>query len=152
MYSEIHMPKGFKCAGISAGIKAGGVKDMALILSESPATAAGVFTTNQVCAAPVKVCREHLAHGAARAIVMNSGIANACTGSEGMAAARDMAAEAAKLLGCEPQEIFVCSTGKIGPQLPLDRIVPGIGTLVDAADVDKVQETAEAMMTTATRP
>jgi len=152
MYSEIHMPKGFKCAGISAGIKAGGVKDMALILSESPATAAGVFTTNQVCAAPVKVCREHLAHGAARAIVMNSGIANACTGSEGMAAARDMAAEAAKLLGCEPQEIFVCSTGKIGPHLPLDRIVPGIGTLVDAADVDKVQETAEAMMTTDTRP
>jgi len=152
MYSEIHMPKGFKCAGISAGIKAGGVKDMALILSESPATAAGVFTTNQVCAAPVKVCREHLAHGAARAIVMNSGIANACTGSEGMAAARDMAAEAAKLLGCEPQEIFVCSTGKIGPQLPLDRIVPGIGTLIDAADVDKVQETAEAMMTTDTRP
>ena len=146
------MPKGFKCAGISAGIKAGGAKDMALILSESPATAAGVFTTNQVCAAPVKVCREHLAHGAARAIVMNSGIANACTGSEGMVAARDMAAETAKVIGCEPQEIFVCSTGKIGPQLPLDRIVPGIGTLVDAADVDKVQETAEAMMTTDTRP
>jgi len=152
MYSNIHMPKGFKCAGISAGIKAGGIKDMALILTESPATAAGVFTTNQVCAAPVKVCREHLEHGTARAIVMNSGIANACTGSEGMVAARDMAAEAAKLLGCEPQEIFVCSTGKIGPQLPLDRIVPGIGTLVDAADVDKVQETAEAMMTTDTRP
>ncbi len=152
MYSNIHMPKGFKCAGISAGIKAGGVKDMALVLSESPATAAGVFTTNQVCAAPVKVCREHLAHGAARAIVMNSGIANACTGADGMVAARDMAAEAARLLGCEPQEIFVCSTGKIGPQLPLDKIVPGIGTLVEAADAEKVQETAEAMMTTDTRP
>ncbi|MEN8254066.1 MAG: bifunctional glutamate N-acetyltransferase/amino-acid acetyltransferase ArgJ [Verrucomicrobiota bacterium] len=146
------MPKGFKCAGIAAGIKAGGTKDMALILSESPATAAGVFTTNQVCAAPVKVCREHLEHGLACAIVMNSGIANACTGPEGMVAARDMAAEAAKLLDCEPQEIFVCSTGKIGPQLPLDRIVPGIGTLVDAADVDKMQDAAEAMMTTDTRP
>jgi len=152
MYSNIHMPKGFKCAGISSGIKAGGVKDMALILTESPATAAGVFTTNQVCAAPVKVCREHLQHGVARAIVMNSGIANACTGSEGMVAARDMAAETAKLLGCEPQEIFVCSTGKIGPQLPLDRIVPGIGTLADAADVEKVQDVAEAMMTTDMRP
>jgi glutamate N-acetyltransferase/amino-acid N-acetyltransferase len=125
---------------------------MALILSESPATAAGVFTTNQVCAAPVKVCRAHLGHGTGRAIVMNSGIANACTGSDGMKAAVAMAEEAAKRLGCEPREVFVCSTGKIGPQLPLDRILPGMGTLIDAADAAKVQETAEAMMTTDTRP
>ncbi len=152
MYSNIHMPKGFKCTGISAGIKSGGVKDMALICSDAPATAAGVFTKNQVCAAPVKVCREHLKHGSARAIVMNSGIANACTGSAGMVAARDMAAETAKIIGCAPQEIFVCSTGRIGPQLPLDKIVPGIGTLFDAACGDQVQETAEAMMTTDTRP
>ncbi|MEN7972207.1 MAG: bifunctional glutamate N-acetyltransferase/amino-acid acetyltransferase ArgJ [Verrucomicrobiota bacterium] len=152
MYSNIHLPKGFKCAGISAGIKAGGVKDMALIFSKGPAASAGVFTTNQVCAAPVKVCREHLKHGAARAIVMNSGIANACTGSEGMVAARDMAAEASRLIGCDSREIFVCSTGKIGPQLPLDKIVAGIGTLIDAAAEEKVQETAEAMMTTDTRP
>ncbi|MBT8045586.1 MAG: bifunctional glutamate N-acetyltransferase/amino-acid acetyltransferase ArgJ [Pontiella sp.] len=152
MYSEIHMPKGFKCAGIAAGIKPGGSKDMALILSESPATAAGVFTTNQVCAAPVKVCRAHLAHGQARAIVMNSGIANACTGSAGMVAAKDMAAETAKVIGCEPQEVFVCSTGKIGPQLPLDKITAGIGTLFESALVEHVQDTAEAMMTTDTRP
>ena len=152
MYSNIHMPKGFKCAGISAGIKSGGVKDMALILSETPATAAGVFTTNQVCAAPVKICREHLRYGVTRAIVMNSGIANACTGSAGMTAARDMAAETARLLACTPREIFVRSTGKIGPQLPLDKIVSGIGTLLEAADAEKVQETAEAMMTTDTRP
>ncbi len=153
MYSNIHMPKGFKCAGIAAGIKSGGSKDMALILSDEPAAVAGVFTQNQVCAAPVKVCREHLLQqGMARAIVMNSGIANACTGSKGMVAAKDMAAETAKLLGCEPQEIFVCSTGKIGPQLPLDKIVSGIGTLVDAAQAGNVQETAEAMMTTDTRP
>jgi glutamate N-acetyltransferase/amino-acid N-acetyltransferase len=146
------MPKGFKCAGISAGIKSGGARDMALILSDEPATAAGVFTQNQVCAAPVKICREHLEHGVAHAIVMNSGIANACTGSEGMVAARDMAAETAKIIGCEPREIFVCSTGRIGPQLPLDKIVPGIGKLFDAALVEHVQETAEAMMTTDTRP
>ncbi len=152
MYSDIIMPKGFKCAGISAGIKPGDVKDMALVYSDTPASSAGVFTQNQVCAAPVKVCREHLQHGLARAIVMNSGIANACTGSEGMVAARDMAAEAAKIIGCAPQEIFVCSTGKIGPQLPLDKIVPGIGKLFDAALIENVQETAEAMMTTDTRP
>jgi glutamate N-acetyltransferase/amino-acid N-acetyltransferase len=152
MYSEIHMPKGFTCAGIAAGIKPGDVKDMALIFSEVPAAVAGVFTTNQVCAAPVKVCRAHLEHGIGRAIVMNSGIANACTGSEGMVAARDMAAETAKVIGCDPQEIFVCSTGKIGPQLPLDKIIPGIGKLFDAALGEHVQDTAEAMMTTDTRP
>lgn len=152
MYSKIHMPKGFKCAGIAAGIKPAGVKDMALILSESPATVAGVFTTNQVCAAPVKVCRAHLQHGVARAIVMNSGIANACTGSEGLVAAKDMAAETARVIDCEPQEIFVCSTGKIGPQLPLDKIIPGIEKLFDAALGEHVQDTAEAMMTTDTRP
>ncbi len=152
MYSEIHMPKGFKCAGISAGIKSGGAKDMALVLSDEPAAVAGVFTTNQVCAAPVKICREHLKHGVAHAIVLNSGIANACTGSEGMVAARDMAAETAKVIGCEPQEIMVCSTGRIGPQLPLDKIVPGIEKLFDAALGEHVHETAEAMMTTDTRP
>ncbi|MDF7824236.1 bifunctional glutamate N-acetyltransferase/amino-acid acetyltransferase ArgJ [Pontiellaceae bacterium B12227] len=152
MFSEIHMPKGFECAGVSAGIKPGGVKDMALIFSDTPASAAGVFTTNQVCAAPVKVCRAHLQHGVARAIVMNSGIANACTGAEGMVAAKDMAAETAKVIGCEPQEIFVCSTGKIGPQLPLDKIIPGIGKLFDAALIENVQDCAEAMMTTDTRP
>ncbi|MDF7801489.1 bifunctional glutamate N-acetyltransferase/amino-acid acetyltransferase ArgJ [Pontiellaceae bacterium B1224] len=152
MFSEIHMPKGFKCAGISAGIKASGIKDMAFIFSELPAAAAGVFTTNQVCAAPVKVCRAHLQHGVARAIVMNSGIANACTGSAGMVAATDMAAETAKVIGCEPQEIFVCSTGKIGPQLPLEKIIAGIGKLFDVALIENVQDTAEAMMTTDTRP
>jgi glutamate N-acetyltransferase/amino-acid N-acetyltransferase len=152
MYSEIQMPKGFKCAGIAAGIKPASVKDMALILSESPAASAGVFTTNQVCAAPVKVCRAHLEHGMARAIVMNSGVANACTGSEGMVAAQEMAAETAKLVGCAAQEVFVCSTGRIGPQLPLTRIIPGIKTLVESVEAGNVQETAEAMMTTDTRP
>lgn len=152
MYSNLQMPKNFKCAGIAAGIKSGGVKDMALILSDVPAASAAVFTQNQVCAAPVKVCREHLAHGVSHAIVMNSGIANACTGSDGIVAARTMAAETAKIIGCKPQEVFICSTGRIGPQLPLDKIVPGIGTLVAAAQSGNVQETAEAMMTTDTRP
>jgi glutamate N-acetyltransferase/amino-acid N-acetyltransferase len=146
------MPKGFRCAGVSAGIKPAGVKDMALILSDPPANVAGVFTTNQVCAAPVKVCREHLAHGRGRAIVMNSGIANACTGSAGMEAAAAMAAETARLAGCDPREIYVCSTGKIGPQLPLDRIMPAIAALVESAAPEAVEDAAEAMMTTDTRP
>jgi len=152
MDSITDMPKGFKCAGIAAGIKPANVKDMALILSEGPATSAGVFTTNQVCAAPVKVCRAHLTHGIARAIIMNSGVANACTGAEGMALAKEMCVETAKAVGCLPEDIFVCSTGKIGPQLPLDKIVPGIAKLVETASPENIQETAEAMMTTDTRP
>lgn len=152
MDSITDMPKGFKCAGIAAGIKPASVKDMALILSEGPATSAGVFTTNQVCAAPVKVCRAHLTHGIARAIIMNSGVANACTGAEGMALAKEMCVETAKAVGCLPEDIFVCSTGKIGPQLPLDKIVPGIAKLVETASPENIQETAEAMMTTDTRP
>jgi glutamate N-acetyltransferase / amino-acid N-acetyltransferase len=152
MYTDVVLPEGFRCAGVSAGIKADGSRDMALILSDRLASAAGVFTRNQVCAAPVKVCRSHLAHGVARAIVMNSGIANACTGSEGMVAAKEMAAATAKVLDCAPQEVFVCSTGRIGPQLPLDKIVGGIEVLVGSASQERVQETAEAMMTTDTRP
>ena len=152
MYFDVLMPKGFKCAGVSAGIKTGAAKDMALVLSDVPAMAAGVFTTNQVCAAPVKVCREHLKQGAARAIVMNSGVANACTGPEGIAASKEMAAMAAHHIGCSPREVFVCSTGKIGPQLPLDKIRSGIGRLFEAAGPSNVQQTAEAMMTTDTRP
>ncbi|MCF7848202.1 MAG: bifunctional glutamate N-acetyltransferase/amino-acid acetyltransferase ArgJ [Kiritimatiellales bacterium] len=150
--TNLQMPLGFKCAGISAGIKKNGSKDMAMILSDVPAVAAGVFTTNQVCAAPVKVCRAHLAGGTVRAIVMNSGIANACTGAEGIVAAKDMCAETANVLGCSAQEIFVCSTGRIGPQLPLDVIVPCIGKLAAQVSNDRIRETAEAMMTTDTRP
>lgn len=150
--SKVQMPAGFTCAGLSAGIKQDGSKDMAIIVSETQASVAGVFTTNQVCAAPVKVCRAHLEGGQARAIVMNSGIANACTGEEGMVAAKDMCAETAKVLGCSAQEVFVCSTGRIGPQLPLDVIVPGIAALADGLATDNVEDTAVAMMTTDTRP
>jgi len=146
------MPQGFKCAGIAAGIKNSGAKDMALIVSDAPASAAGVFTTNQVCAAPVKVCRAHLKGGIGRAIVMNSGIANACTGQAGILAAREMCAATAGLLGCKTEEVFVCSTGRIGPQLPLEVILPAIERLVREADQNRVGDAAEAMMTTDTRP
>src|SRR3982751_3374218 len=94
--------RGFRAAGISAGIKANGNSDLALLVSDVPATAAAVFTTNRAQAAPVVVSREHLARsgGVARAIVVNSGCANACTGEEGLRAARQMADEVAALVGC----------------------------------------------------
>src|SRR5512144_1387857 len=95
-------PRGFRAAGVSAGIKANGGLDLMLLVSDVPARAAAVFTTNKAIAAPVVVSREHLARsgGVARAIVVNSGCANACTGNEGLQAARDMAAETARLLNC----------------------------------------------------
>jgi len=96
---EIVLPPGFRAAGIAAGIKKPGVPDMALIVSDRPAAAAGVFTTNQVCAATVKLDRERLKGRAGRAIVVNSGNANACTGPAGVRDARRMAALAARHLG-----------------------------------------------------
>ena len=148
---QIGWPKGFRSSGISAGIKADGSLDMALIYSDVSAAAAGVFTTNQVCAAPVKLCRAHLVEPQARAIVVNSGVANACTGVVGMEAAMLMASQTAGELACLPEEILVCSTGKIGPQLPMDKIGPGLVALADSAAVDQVDVTARAMMTTDTR-
>src|SRR6476661_5129945 len=98
---------GFRAAGISAGIKANGNPDLALLVSDAPAQAAAVFTTNKATAAPVVVSREHLsrAGGIARAIVVNSGCANACTGAEGLQAARDTTAVVAQLVGCRDQEV-----------------------------------------------
>lgn len=152
MSEEGLLPKGFRYAGIAAGIKASGGRDMALIVSDVPAAAAGTFTTNRVCAAPVRICREHLKGGVGRAIVTNSGIANACTGEAGMRAARTMAGATAARLGCAPEEVFVCSTGRIGPQLPLDRIEEGIVRLCAEAGTEGVADVAAAMMTTDTRP
>ena len=152
MSTQVQLPKGFSSAGTAAGIKPEGVLDMALIYSASPASAAGVFTTNQVVAAPVKLCRMHLENPRAHAIIMNSGVANACTGEPGMQAAQTMAAETAAALGIQPDEVLVCSTGKIGPQLPLDKISSGIEKLVTSASSAQVTTTAEAMMTTDTRP
>jgi len=145
-------PMGFRSAGVAAGVKRDGSLDMALIVSDRAASAAGVFTTNQVCAAPVKVCRAHLEQPVVRAIVMNSGVANACTGSAGMVSAEAMAAGMASELGCLPEEVLVCSTGKIGPQLPMEAISGGVSMLSAAAAADQLEQTSRAMMTTDTRP
>src|SRR5712692_8367291 len=104
-------PRGYRAAGVSAGIKADNGLDLALLVSDVPARAAAVFTTNLAVAAPVVVSREHLARsgGTARAIVTNSGCANACTGDEGLHAAREMAAETARLVGCPAEQVLVAS-------------------------------------------
>jgi glutamate N-acetyltransferase/amino-acid N-acetyltransferase len=149
---KIEWPAGFRSAGVAAGVKRDGSLDMALIVSDQAASAAGVFTTNQVCAAPVKVCRVHLEQPEARAIVMNSGVANACTGSAGMSSALAMASGMASELGCLPEEVLVCSTGKIGPQLPMEAIGSGLSLLTTVAATDQLGQTALAMMTTDTRP
>jgi glutamate N-acetyltransferase / amino-acid N-acetyltransferase len=143
-------PRGFRAAGISAGIKAGGGLDVALLVSETPAAAAAVFTINKAQAAPVIVSRDHLAasHGTARAVVVNSGCANACTGGEGLQAARDMAAETARLVGCPADQVLVASTGVIGVALPIGKIRDRLPAAIAALDAERGAEAARAIMTT----
>ena len=145
-------PRGFRAAGVSAGIKRGpGVLlDLALVVSDTPATAAAVFTTNRAQAAPVVVSRDHLARsgGLARAVVVNSGCANACTGDEGLQVAREMAAETARLLDCPADQVLVASTGVIGVALPIEKIRRGLPSALRALSVDQGAAAARAIMTT----
>ena len=127
----ITTPRGFRAAGVAAGIKSD-KRDMALLVSDTPAVIAGVFTTNRVAAAPVQLCRERLAARQARAIIVNSGNANACTGTDGMRDARRMTRLTADLLQLEEPSVFVCSTGTIGRPLPMDKIEAGIRLAVEA--------------------
>jgi glutamate N-acetyltransferase / amino-acid N-acetyltransferase len=141
---------GFRAAGVSAGIKAAKKLDLALVVSDAPATAAAMFTQNLVQAAPVLVCKEHLqkSGGLVRAIVVNSGCANACTGDLGMADARAMAAETAKLVGCPVEQVLVASTGVIGVNLPMDRLRSGIPQAFGALSAAQGPQAAQAIMTT----
>jgi glutamate N-acetyltransferase/amino-acid N-acetyltransferase len=142
--------KGFRAAGVSAGIKATKKLDLALVVSDAPATAAAMFTQNLVQAAPVLVCKEHLqkSGGLVRAIVVNSGCANACTGDLGMADARAMAEETAKLVGCPVEQVLVASTGVIGVNLPMDRLRSGIPQAFGALSAAQGPQAAQAIMTT----
>jgi glutamate N-acetyltransferase/amino-acid N-acetyltransferase len=126
---SIAAPGSFRAAGVACGIKASGAPDLALIVSDREASAAAVFTTNRAQAAPVVVAREHLAGsgGKARAIVANSGCANACTGPDGLAHAREMAAVTAQAIGCDPRHVLVASTGVIGVKLDMRTVETGIG-------------------------
>ncbi|MCL6612143.1 MAG: bifunctional glutamate N-acetyltransferase/amino-acid acetyltransferase ArgJ [Peptococcaceae bacterium] len=141
---------GFTASGVAAGVKYKGKKDIAVIYSECDAAAAGVFTTNVVKAAPVILNMERLTSGRARAVVVNSGNANACNGDRGMADARAMAEEAARLLGIPGEAVLVASTGVIGQPMPMDRIIPGIGSAVANLSRAGGTDAAEAIMTTDT--
>jgi glutamate N-acetyltransferase/amino-acid N-acetyltransferase len=144
-------PKGFRAAGVSAGIKAkAGALDLALLVSDQPAAAAAVFTTNLAQAAPVTVSREHLvkSNGVARAIIVNSGCANACTGAEGLRDARTMAADTARIVGCPVEQVLVASTGVIGVALPMDRVQQGLPVVFGALGADHGPLAAQAIMTT----
>jgi glutamate N-acetyltransferase/amino-acid N-acetyltransferase len=143
-------PQGFRASGSSAGIKANGAPDLALLVSDTPATAAAVFTTNRAQAAPILVSREHLraSGGVARAIVVNSGCANACTGDEGIRVARDMAIETAKLVGCSVAEVLIASTGVIGVALPIEKIRTSLPAAFNGLSSDQGSAAARAIMTT----
>ena len=146
--------KGFQAAAAAAGIKYQGRTDMALIYSEKPCKAAGTFTTNVVKAAPVKWDRAVVeSKKKPQAVIVNSGIANACTGEEGMNYCRETAEEAAKVLGVDKDSVLVGSTGVIGMQLPMDRVRAGISMLAEAKKEDLASGTAaaQAIMTTDTK-
>src|SRR3954452_22762000 len=147
-------PLGLRAAGVSAGIKASGNPDLALIVADAPARVAAVFTTNKVLAAPVVVSKEHLARsgGIARAIVVNSGCANACTGDQGLRDARTMVEETARLVGCPVEQVLVASTGVIGVNLPMDKVRSGIPAAFSALGVDQGPSAARAIMTTDLSP
>ncbi|KAB2951374.1 bifunctional glutamate N-acetyltransferase/amino-acid acetyltransferase ArgJ [Heliorestis acidaminivorans] len=144
---NVTSPSGFQASGVAAAIKKPGRLDMALIYSEKPCNAAAVYTTNKVQAAPLTVTREHIAAGALRAVVINAGNANACTGEQGLENARTMATKAGIALGLKAQEVAVSSTGVIGQQMPMERIVAGIEKLSQSLSNEGYQA-AEAIMTT----
>ena len=145
--------KGFMAAGVAAGVKKQGRKDMALIYSEVPAVTAGVFTTNVVKAAPVKRDIRLVAeHRTAQAVILNAGIANACTGEEGDRTNEAMAAAAARALGIDTESVLTASTGVIGMQLPADIVEKGAGMLKEALSdsIEAGTSAAESIMTTDT--
>lgn len=139
---------GFKGSAVASGLKKGGGPDLALIFSERKAVAAGVFTTNRVQAAPVILSRENIKTGRARAIVVNSGNANACTGEEGLQNARMTAEIVAENLNVKPEEVLVASTGVIGAQLDMKLIRDAMPGLAKNLSSDGIPKVAEAMMTT----
>ena len=145
---------GFRAAAAACGLKSGGALDLALVAAEDACTAAGVFTTNRIQAAPVVLDRERLEQGAGRmrAVIANSGCANACTGPGGLDDARAMAALAARGLGCEAGQVLVLSTGVIGRRLDMAKLERGIGLVTSTGAEHGAAAAARAIMTTDTRP
>lgn len=156
VYSEIsgglNAPAGFLSGSLYCGIKASNLDrpDIAMIVSEDPAIAAGTFTTNKVKAAPVRVSAAHMRAPEIRAIVANAGNANACTGVEGIENAKRMAHAAAQVLGVKDRQVLVCSTGRIGVQLPIEKMEASISKLSGVVHAAGSSEAAEAIMTSDT--
>ncbi len=148
-------PKGFKAAGVAAGIKPDGILDVAVVTAEAPVPTAAVFTTNMAAAAPVRLSRSHLASApTAKAVVLNSGCANAVTGKRGKAVAELTANRTAELLSCSPEDVLVCSTGTIGTHLAPEAITAGVVDAVAAlgAGEPDAHAAARAIMTTDSEP
>lgn len=148
-------PRGFRLRGVATGIKSDPtVRDLAVVACDGPCAAAGVFTQNRVTAAPVQISRERVPSEAVRAVVINSGNANACTGAQGLQDARRMAAVTAEHVGCEEDAVLVCSTGIIGTMLPMERVERGIALAIGQleASAEALESAGRAMMTTDTVP
>jgi len=152
MNEQQYVVNGFKAAAVNAGLKKGDGPDLALIFSEMPATAAGVFTTNRVKAAPVLLSMRHMKRGKAQAIVANAGNANACTGTRGLNDAEKTAAAVAGAVGVDPEAVLVASTGVIGAPLDIDAIQAVIPGLAGALSEAGIPDAARAIMTTDSFP
>ena len=153
--SELSLPLGFQTTGVACGVRGDiGRLDLALFVSDRPATTAGVFTTNLVCGAPVKVSRERVPRATGRAIVINAGNANACTGERGITDAQHMTEVVAKSLNCAAHDVLVCSTGVIGRFLPMDKLEAGIPKAAASLETSPAAFAlaAQAIMTTDTVP
>ncbi len=154
MSADWHLAHGYRYAGVPCGLRPAEPDrlDLALIVSDTPASAAGVFTRNRVCAAPVRVSRDRVPTARARGVVVCSGNANACTGQRGLEDARDMALFAAGGVPCDPEQMLVCSTGVIGRHLPMAQIAEGIHRASEALEPgpSALERAARAILTTDT--
>lgn len=149
----MNLPQGFLTAGVSAGLKKSGARDLALIVNNGPDYfCAGVFTSNQVVAAPVIWTRKNLIKNVARAVLINSGGANACTGEEGLKDTEKSAEKVAAELMISKDEVAICSTGMIGVRLQMEKLLPGIEVATKALTAISVNDCAEAIMTTDSQP
>jgi len=147
------LPLGFRSASIAAGLKSTGALDLTLIENQGPHfTSAAVFTTNKVVAAPVTWSRQVAKEGTVRAVVLNSGGANACTGPQGFADTHRTAEHVGQLLNVSSAEVIVCSTGLIGELLPMDKIIFGLDSIAKNLNSDGLQSSAQAIMTTDSVP
>ncbi|HVL32738.1 MAG TPA: bifunctional glutamate N-acetyltransferase/amino-acid acetyltransferase ArgJ [Actinomycetota bacterium] len=146
------LPQGFSAAGVAAGLKLSGSADLGILLTDRPAAVAGVFTTNRYAAPPVLVTKRHVRRGSARAIVVNSGNANACTGEQGLRDARAMARIGARHLSVKTHEVLVASTGVIGQVLDMGAVEAGIAKAAPNLSISGAADFARCIMTTDTRP